>query len=197
MKRKITWIRHAQSTWNAQGIWQGHTDVPLSELGQAQARALAPRLAKKAFDLVYSSDLERCRQTAELALPQVEALTDIRLREINFGIYEGKSKETLTPEEAEAVQRWWIEPYREKLEKGESMTCLNLRLEDFLAALPNESEVAIFTHGGVIRNAIWQVVGAPHEGAWSVQIDNTSLTVVEYTSHRTLIHHINDRAHLE
>ena len=193
----ITWVRHAQSTWNAQGLWQGHTDVPLSEQGEREATALRDWLAGSTFDAVYCSDLLRCRQTCQLALPDVEMMIDPRLREINFGVYEGKSRETLTPEEAEAVRRWWVEPYKEKLEGGESMNCLNLRVSDFLTGLPEECHIAVFTHGGVIRNAVWQVVGAPRGGAWSVQIDNTSLTVLEYTSTRTLVHRINDSAHLE
>ncbi|MCA9779914.1 MAG: histidine phosphatase family protein [Candidatus Eremiobacteraeota bacterium] len=197
MKRKITWIRHGQSTWNAQGIWQGHTDVPLSELGRDQAAALGRRLGSQRFDAVYSSDLARSRQTCELALPDAEMVLDERLREINFGVYEGKSRETLTTEEAAAVKTWWVEPYVEKLQGGESMTCLNIRVSEFLAELPSECEVAIFTHGGVIRNALWQVVGVPVQGAWSVQIENTSVTVLEYTSERTLVHRVNDSAHLE
>jgi broad specificity phosphatase PhoE len=196
MKRKITWIRHGQSTWNAEGIWQGHTDVPLSELGKEQAKALNPRLESRQFDAVYSSDLLRCQETCRLAMPDTEMVVDQRIREINFGIYEGKSKDTLTPEEAEAVQRWWVDPYNEKLKGGESMACLDERVAGFLTELPEECEVAIFTHGGVIRNAIWQIVGIPDKGAWSVQIDNTSVTVLEYTSRRTLVHRINDSAHL-
>lgn len=197
MKRKITWIRHGQSTWNAQGIWQGHTDVPLSELGRDQAAALGRRLGSQRFDAVYSSDLARSRQTCELALPDADMILDERLREIHFGVYEGKSRETLTTEEAAAVKTWWVEPYVEKLRGGESMTCLNTRVSEFLAELPAECEVAIFTHGGVIRNALWQVVGVPVQGAWSVQIENTSVTVLEYTSERVLMHRVNDCAHLE
>ena len=197
MKRKITWIRHGQSTWNAEGKWQGHTDVPLSELGREQATALGRRLDPQRFDAVYSSDLTRSRQTCELALPKANMLLDKRLREINFGVYEGKSRDPLTTSEAAAVKTWWVEPYLEKLQGGESMTCLNTRVSEFLAELPAECEVAIFTHGGVIRNALWQVVGVPVQGAWSVQIENTSVTVLEYTSERTLVHRVNDSAHLE
>jgi alpha-ribazole phosphatase/probable phosphoglycerate mutase len=197
MKRKITWVRHGQSTWNAEGKWQGHTDVPLSELGRQQATALGRRLRSLRFDAVYSSDLTRSRQTCELALPKANTILDARLREINFGMYEGKSRDTLTTSEADAVKTWWVEPYRNKLQGGESMACLNTRVSEFLAELPDECEVVIFTHGGVIRNAIWQVVGVPVQGAWSVQIENTSISVLEYTSERTLVHRVNDSAHLD
>ena len=197
MKRTITWIRHGQSTWNALGKWQGHTDTPLSELGKAQARALAERLKDSAFDAVYSSDLERARETCRLALPTADMQIDERLREINFGIFEGCTWTSLSEEQAGAVERWWVEPYAEKLEAGESMTCLNDRVNEFLSELPESCNIAIFAHGGVIRNAIWQVVGPPSKASWSVQIANTSMTVLEYTPKKVLVHKINDSAHLE
>ncbi|MCA9797558.1 MAG: histidine phosphatase family protein, partial [Candidatus Eremiobacteraeota bacterium] len=66
---EVWWIRHGQSTWNEEGRWQGHADVPLTELGRQQARSLQARLAGIGFDQVFSSDLERASQTASLALP--------------------------------------------------------------------------------------------------------------------------------
>lgn len=77
------------------------------------------------------------------------------------------------------------------------MECVQARVNDFLTELPSTCEIAIFTHGGVIRNAIWQVVGKPVGGTWSVQVENTSLTVIEYTPRKSVIQRINDHAHLD
>lgn len=197
MRRKITWIRHGQSEWNAQGKWQGHTDTELSETGRQQALALRRRLEGSNFDTVYASDLKRAQATARLALPSSELIIEPRIREISFGVFEGRSWDTLQPQEAEFMKVWWVYPYAHQIEGGESMTCVNTRVSEFLEELPQETEIAIFTHGGVIRNAIWQVVGLPKEGGWSVQLDNTSLTVIEYLPEQAVIHRINDRAHLE
>ena len=73
------------------GPLQGHTDQPLNDYGRKQARALADRLAGNDIAAIYTSDLSRARETAEilaerLALPVV---ADPDLRERNWGNWEG------------------------------------------------------------------------------------------------------------
>lgn len=197
MRRTITWIRHGESEWNAGKRWQGHTDIPLSEVGRRQARALARRLSRSEYDSVYCSDLSRALDTATIATGNRAPIVTPLLREIHFGIFEGKSPPILTDEERDEVDRWWASPYDFKLRGGESMECVDLRIREWMSCLPTECSVLVFTHGGVIRNALWQVVGKPSKANWSVAIDNTSLTEIEYTSDRTLIHRVNDTAHLQ
>lgn len=197
MKRTLTWIRHGQSTWNAIGRWQGHTDVELSELGRQQSQALAARLKAFDFDAIHASDLSRARTTGELALPERDITVDPRLREINFGVYEGKTSEELTEEERADVYGWWAEPYSRKLKGGESMECLNSRIQSWFDDLPQECNIAVFTHGGVIRNALWQIVGRPGDGQWRASVDNTSLSVIEYTKSVQVVKRFNDHAHLD
>lgn len=194
--RIITWVRHGQSEWNAIGRWQGHSDIPLSPLGEAQAKALKTRLRTQDFDLIYSSDLIRANQTGVLALPNSEIISDPRLREINFGIFEGQTSDGLSEEARKEVYSWWGRPYDSKLTEGESMQCLQDRVQDWMDELPKSCHVLVFTHGGVVRNAVWQIVGPPSNGEWSVVVDNTSLTVVEYGPKRNLLRVVNDSSHL-
>ena len=197
MKRMIVWIRHGQSDWNAEGRWQGHTDTRLSELGKRQAQALAQRLSEWSFDEVFSSDLKRARLTAELALPHTEHTVDSRLREINFGFYEGKVRADLDEEKRRFLDGWWVDPYDVTIPDGESLQCVHTRVQEWYEELPRECTVAVFTHGGVIRNALWQVVGPPKKGSWSASVDNTSLSIFEYTDSRVLIRRFNDASHLK
>jgi broad specificity phosphatase PhoE len=199
----ITWIRHGQSQWNADGLWQGHTESPLSGLGRRQAEALGRRLrnGEYRFDKVYCSDLGRAQETARIALPEVELTVDARLREIHFGVFEGKNLQKLEALEAhlrEELSGWWRSPYDRALSGGgESMADLRARVDAWRAELEGVSRIAVFTHGGVIRDALWRETSPPLEGAWSFLIDNTSLTVITYTAKRNLIERVNDRAHLE
>ncbi|KAL4263621.1 Histidine phosphatase superfamily protein [Pleurotus pulmonarius] len=90
----VTFIRHGQSLDNTKHIWAGWKDVPLSDLGVQQAKALAESLQHTRFGAIYASDLLRAHQTAKsLHEGQVEPLSDIvvnpKLREQNFGIAEG------------------------------------------------------------------------------------------------------------
>lgn len=151
---RLLLLRHGQSTWNAEGRWQGWADPPLSPLGEAQARAAAARLRDEALSGVVSSDLERARRTAELV---AEALrlpvlgVDADLRERDIGDWSG-----LTTPEIE--QRWpgWLEAWRagelERPPGGEAHDELATRV---LGALRRWAEaegcLLVVTHGGVIH----------------------------------------------
>ncbi len=196
----ITWIRHGQTGWNAEGRWQGHSECPLSDKGREQARALGRRFARGAttFDKVFSSDLGRALETAQLALPGTDITVDPRLREIHFGVFEGRSLPELEAAERDEVMSWWRSPYGSALRGGgESMEDLRARVAAWRAELAEFRQVAVFTHGGVIRDALWRETSAPEEGRWSFLIENTSLTVIQYGPGRNVIARVNDCAHLE
>jgi broad specificity phosphatase PhoE len=86
-------VRHGKTDWNDQKLVQGHTDIPLNLEGQASARELATEFRGIKFNKVYSSDLSRARETAEIISleHQLAVETTKALRERNFGNLEGKS----------------------------------------------------------------------------------------------------------
>lgn len=86
-------VRHGKTDWNDQKLVQGHTDIPLNLEGQASARELATKFRGIKFDKVYSSDLSRARETAEIISleHQLAVETTKALRERNFGNLEGQS----------------------------------------------------------------------------------------------------------
>ena len=90
-------VRHGRTDWNDKKLVQGHIDIPLNLEGQATAKELAIELNNIEFDKVYSSDLLRAKQTAEIiALEhQLEVETTEVLRERNFGSFQGKPREHL------------------------------------------------------------------------------------------------------
>lgn len=146
--------RHGESDWNRARRWQGFADRPLTERGHAQATELAERLADIALDAVYSSDLQRARETAAaVARAQgLEATPLPTLREVNVGSWQG-----LTRDEAErcfpdGFRRWraggtgW--------DDGESygeMSARVLAAVDEIAHRHDGGRVLIVSHGGPIR----------------------------------------------
>src|SRR5688572_19392365 len=89
--RRLLLLRHGQSTWNADGRWQGQADPPLSPLGEEQARDAARRLAPGQFSRVLASDLRRARQTAEILADALRLPVEVDpdLREIDVGDWQG------------------------------------------------------------------------------------------------------------
>lgn len=203
----ITWIRHGETDWNACGRWQGHSESALSERGRAQALALNRRFRRAGyrFDQIVCSDLGRAVETAALVFPEQTVEPDPRLREIHFGRFEGQRWSELSSQEQDELERWWRSPYDFALSGGgESMAEVRHRVDAWLkeqrSGLHPESapwRLAVVTHGGVIRDALWRETSPPSHGAWSFQIENTSLTVIAYESERRLIQRTNDCAHLE
>lgn len=147
-------LRHGQSTWNAEGRWQGWADPPLSPTGVSQAEAVLPALLDAGFEAVVSSDLQRARATAEILARGLDASVEVdaRLRERDVGAWSG-----LTP--AGIEERWpgRLEAWRAgrllRPPGGESNPQLEARALDALQALSSRPERAILvvTHAGVLR----------------------------------------------
>ena len=191
-------IRHGETNGNREERIHGQTDSELSELGIKQAHKLARRLTHESFDGVYSSDLQRARITAEIALPKADIQFDKRLREIHFGILEDKTWHTLSDEEQimTRARREYLDDYR--LPGGETNADVRTRIGSFVRDLPN-GKYAVFCHGGVVRNTLLWVMHQtmPRFNDWWLSSDNTSITVVSRSPDKVRIQRVNDTAHLE
>jgi broad specificity phosphatase PhoE len=146
-------VRHGETEWNRVGRWQGHSDTPLNDAGREQARALAAELSD--VDVVYSSDLARARETAEiLAEPLgLEVRVDPRLRERGFGAWEGKTTAQIESEFGEEHARW-LAGAAQGAEDAEPFSDFAARVHAFLdEALERHRDetVLIIAHGGSVR----------------------------------------------
>lgn len=99
-------VRHGESTWNAQRLWQGWADPPLSPLGEEQAREAAPRLAHVEFAAVFSSDLVRARQTAAILAPDREVFVEPLLRERDVGDWSGRTTSAIEAQWPGQIEAW-------------------------------------------------------------------------------------------
>ena len=202
---RFVFLRHAESVGNVESRWQGQSDYPLTEMGRAQARALAERWKKEEvkFDLVITSTLVRARETAEIAtsyLNEVRIEFNPILMERHIGEMEG-----LTMDEVlKMPQPPYVTPYDAIGGEGEGDWALFLRagqaLQEFLRKPPGR--YLVVSHGGFLNQLMHAVVGvAPHVDPSGVRFrfENTSFARVMYYphQHRWLIDTVNDRAHLK
>ncbi|MDO4263772.1 MAG: histidine phosphatase family protein [Deinococcus sp.] len=199
-------VRHAESSWNASGRYQGQTDVPLSPLGEQQVAALAGRLAGRHFAAVYSSDLERARLTAEGLAAALDGSPAVQLepelREIGVGELAGLTSEEIAQRFPEYLAALHRDPWHTCRPGGESMRDLFVRSRRVFDALREKhagERVLVVTHGGLVRVAVGMALGEDTgQRVWSrLSVANASVTrVLLGADHGTLLG-FNDDAHLD
>ena len=148
-------IRHGETVWNTQGLQQGQLNSDLTDLGRAQARALAERLGGESFDGLYSSDLGRALETARIIADRIglDVVTEPRLRERNLGILQGISLRQFEREHPHEYARFrsgdpdYIIPTGESARQRHDR-CVACATE--LATRHAGRRILIVTHGGIL-----------------------------------------------
>jgi broad specificity phosphatase PhoE len=186
---RLTLIRHGPTAWNAARRFQGRSDIPLSAQGRAHARALASALRLEGFDKVYSSDLGRALQTARAIAEAsgAEVVIDARLREFDFGRWEG-----LTWEEIVAAYPALV---------GSTPTAatdyaadVRRRVQEFLDGLPApqpDSPIGVVTHAGTLH-AFFAALGLE-----ASRFSTSGITRVAISGGHARLITLNDVGHLD
>jgi broad specificity phosphatase PhoE len=171
-------IRHAESSWNAAGRWQGHGDPPLSDRGRAQANALARELARETIDVLVSSDLRRAAETAAI-VGQARGLQpelNPRLRELDLGDWEGLTSDQIERTAGDVLRRLNDGDLDVRPGGGENLRELEQRAFSVVTELVDAHlgrRLAIVTHLGVIRALLGKSRGwARGAGARSAPADS-------------------------
>jgi len=149
-------VRHGETDWNRERRFQGHADTPLNDSGRAQARELAEQLAVEDIDAVYTSDLLRARETAEIIAARLGAdVVALReLREIDVGEWQGLSWPEIEVQYPEGARRWHLSGTG--WESGETYEQLGERIVPVLARIAEThsgGRVLVVAHGGTVRAA--------------------------------------------
>jgi len=178
-------IRHGESKWNREGRQQGHLDSGLTETGIAQVRAIAERLRKQSFTALYSSDLGRAYQTAEIIASQTghRVVTDERLRERNLGIFQGHTWDEIERKYPEELHSYRTSGPGYVIPQGESVRQRVQRtvgcLEELATRHRGES-IVVVAHSGVLNGLLRRTLGIPLEQRRRFKLWNASLNVFLY-----------------
>ncbi len=201
MLKTLTLVRHGESLWNASGLIQGHRDPDLSPLGQMQARALEGQFAPHTYAAVFTSDLSRAIQTAELStgLSRGRFHSTPSLREIDFGDWEGLSPAEVNqrfPQQWEAFRR---DAVTGRPPSGESIQQLADRVEQVIKTWHREyagQSVLAFTHGGVVRVALILIFGLPVINWRAIRVGNTGVTKIKFKKSGPFLEYFDVTSHL-
>ena len=128
METKIIYFVHGTTYDNASGKCSGWKQVELNELGKEQAINLGKTIKDLKFDVIFTSDLVRAIDSSNLAFPQYEKIVDERLRECNYGDYDGESKKLVVYENYIDI------PFP----NGESLKDVEKRIKDFINDIKKE-----------------------------------------------------------
>ena len=193
-------IRHAQSEYNEKGIFQGRLDSDLTPLGFVQSRLLAENLKSEKPQVIFSSPQRRAYKTA-LTLSdilEIPLIVDERLREMSFGVLEGRHFWTMFEENKEMILNWLKNPVKYPLPTQEDMKEFEKRVKEFLNEVikRKEEKIVIVGHGGTLHGLLCLALGIGLEKMWHIHMDNTGITVLEYDGERFYVKELNKTCHL-
>ena len=197
-------VRHGETEWNAAGRLQGQTDIPLSDVGRAQASRTGQHLAGVGFAAAYASDLSRASETAAIVLdgrgPAVSHDTD--LREVGFGEAEGLTWADLQASDAGLLR--YVQGLTQDVDfapaRGESVRQLFERQHRFIErTTPRhpDGDVLVVGHGGALRALTVALIGLEPEHYWHLRgLGSASVSIISNDRGRMALHSWNETAHL-
>lgn len=181
---KVILLRHGETPYNADGNrYCGRTDIGLTEKGIAQAAKVFTALEDVHVDAVYASPLARARTTAEIASGNHPVITDERIIEADFGLWEGKTKEEFITENPELWQQWMKDPRNTKAGgTGETGGEIVKRVDDFFEEMNvkhNNQTIMVVGHNGINRLYMASKLGMPLSYYRRIEQENSSITLFE------------------
>lgn len=200
-------MRHGESTWNLEGRYQGRMDPPLSGRGQAQAQALADRLAteqksepaERRLTSIVSSPLARACETARYCATalDLDLRLDDHLTEISHGEWEGLVRGEVASRWPEMLAQWRTSPYLVRFPGGEMLEEVELRLLSFLNEMRSATGATLaVTHDVIVRIAILRATGKDLSAFNDVGVDNAAITEFETSGTALTLTSRNDAKHL-
>jgi len=198
----IRWVlvRHGETEWNFAGKIQGHTDVPLSETGWAQAAAVAEALSGMTMDAVFSSDLKRASETAHQITDGrgIEIRFTDKLRELNYGAWEGLSEDDVMRKFPEEYSTWRQGRPSFAAPGGETWFQLMERVRSFVqetAARVTNGNILLVGHGGSIRALGVSLLGFPVEACGIMSVSKAGISIIDWDGTSVSLVVWNDTSH--
>jgi len=196
-------VRHGETAWNREGRYQGRTDIPLSEVGERQVRALGARLASVPIAIAVASPLARARATAEAIVEASRLELDPGLVEISHGAWEGQLASDVARDHAEMFGVWRTAPGRDSPAGpgAETLGDVEQRAWPVLAKicerLGEHDTALVAAHDAVNRVLLCRVLGLPLARIWSFRQSPATLNVLSGPSLAELqVVRLNDAEHV-
>lgn len=198
---RLILVRHGQTEWNAGGRYQGQSNVALSDTGRKQARFLAERFPVRQLDAIYTSDLDRAKETAECVGKRLSLTVcqEKAFRELSFGDWEGLTYQEISSRWPEEAEKLFTAPDELVIPHGETFRDLQKRALDKIYSLYEkhiDQTVAVFAHGAINKTILAGLMHIPLHYLWSLRQDNTAVNILRLDDGYVMVELINSTSHL-
>lgn len=158
---RLILVRHGETAGQSSIRYYGATDVPLSDLGRDQARAARRAIPGRTYDAIWSSSLSRAWESAQIIGDGDPVRIEFDFREIDFGRWEGLTREEIARTDPEGYAAWQDDPLGFDFPEGESRTAFRRRVETGLGRLraSGVESALVVAHKGVVRTLLELVSG--------------------------------------
>ncbi len=201
MKKNIYIIRHGETEYNRLQIMQGRSiDMSLNETGTTQANAFHEQYKSIPFELVYTSELKRSRESVKNFITATTHVIDDRITEISWGANEGKPIDNkVTQRFKRMMQEWSNGNLEHSIPGGESGKSLRDRLQSFIKDLSTRKEkhILVCTHGRALKMLITLLLNEDISEMEKYKHANTGLYLMEYSDNQFKLKKANDTSHLK
>ena len=198
---RLILVRHGQTEWNAGGRYQGQSNVALSDTGRKQARFLAERFPVRQLDAIYTSDLDRAKETAECVGKRLglTVYQEKAFRELSFGDWEGLTYQEISSRWPEEAEKLFTAPDELVIPHGETFRDLQKRALDKIYSLYErhiDQTVAVFAHGAINKTILAGLMHIPLHYLWSLRQDDTAVNILRLDDGYVMVELINSTSHL-
>ena len=192
--------RHAETTWNLAGRYQGRRESALSARGMQQGQKLADAFAgvDPAVTRIVTSPMHRTRATATFVAERlnIPMTTDDALIEIAHGTWEGRMRDEIAANDPERYRTWREDPAQVAFEQGESLTDVLARWRRFRASFTLTEPTLLVTHDAIVRIALLDITQRPLGDFWAMRVENAAYAVVDVAGNAWTLVDDNVNAHL-
>ncbi len=205
MPMDILLIRHGETAWNRERRMQGHIDIPLNEAGLRQARALGVALAAERPDAIWSSDLQRARDTAKAIanVHQMPVQYSEALRERCYGAFEGMTYQDIGKRYPIEMKQWQARDEHARFPAGDReaetlhefhQRCMTAVTS--IASTHHGQKLVIVAHGGVLDCLYRAATGMPLNVERHFSIVNAAINRLHWNGEQLSLRQWGDDAHL-
>ncbi len=190
-------VRHGETDWNVANRFQGQADIPLNGRGHSQGAALARYFAGQPIQRVYSSDLQRAKDTASYISMAKGLTTEVlpELREISFGSWEGMTRSEIGKQYPAQVRLWREDPSKLAVPGAETYPVAQERLCQTikrLVAANCGNNIVVVSHGGAIRLLLTGLLEMDLTGIWHFTLESAGINqLVFYPEGRVVLKRLN------